>query len=93
LILCAAKQQSYVFKPSQYKNTTRHVVLHAATRRSHGVLQDVLNFASPTISVSTAAFMRPFPNPYHHGLGISAGKPLFHHLNFMVSEIETSAAD
>jgi 2,3-dihydroxy-p-cumate/2,3-dihydroxybenzoate 3,4-dioxygenase len=33
--------------------------------------------------------MRPFPSPYHHGLGLAQGSgPQFHHLNFMVSEID-----
>src|ERR1700746_3066663 len=33
-------------------------------------------------------FMRPFPSPFHHGIGVGKGpKPVIHHLNFMVSEI------
>jgi 2,3-dihydroxy-p-cumate/2,3-dihydroxybenzoate 3,4-dioxygenase len=34
-------------------------------------------------------FMRPFPSPFHHGIGVGKGpKPVIHHLNFMVSEID-----
>ena len=34
-------------------------------------------------------FMRPFPSPFHHGIGVGKGpKRVLHHLNFMVSEID-----
>jgi 2,3-dihydroxy-p-cumate/2,3-dihydroxybenzoate 3,4-dioxygenase len=33
--------------------------------------------------------MRPFPNPYHHGIGVAESvRPTFHHLNLMVTEID-----
>lgn len=33
-------------------------------------------------------FMRCFPNPFHHSLGVSAApENRLHHLNFMVSDI------
>jgi 2,3-dihydroxy-p-cumate/2,3-dihydroxybenzoate 3,4-dioxygenase len=33
--------------------------------------------------------MRSFPNPFHHGIGVArSDTPHFHHLNFMVSDID-----
>ncbi len=41
-------------------------------------------------AIGTAVcFMRFHPNPYHHGIGLGAGKgPRLHHVNFMVSEVD-----
>ncbi|MEQ9642109.1 MAG: VOC family protein [Alphaproteobacteria bacterium] len=67
-----------------------HVVL--ATPNYHeavGFFRDVLNFAESDSIGEGVTFMRAWPNPYHHGLGIGrAEAPTFHHLNFMVTEID-----
>lgn len=52
-------------------------------------LEQVLNFRYSDSIGSAVTFMRPFPNPYHHGIGIAAGnKTGLHHVNFMVSDID-----
>lgn len=67
-----------------------HVVF-ATPRYDEAVafFRDVLNFRESDSIDKGVTFMRPFPSPWHHGIGIGrAAKPLFHHLNFMVSEID-----
>lgn len=50
---------------------------------------DVLNFRVSDAVGEFITFMRPFPSPYHHGLGVARGpRPLFHHLNLMVTEFD-----
>jgi len=50
---------------------------------------DVLNFAESDSIGEGITFFRAFPNPYHHGIGVARGKRnQFHHLNFMVTEID-----
>jgi 2,3-dihydroxy-p-cumate/2,3-dihydroxybenzoate 3,4-dioxygenase len=52
-------------------------------------VRDVLNFRESDSIENSIAFFRAFPNPYHHGLGIGRGpRNQFHHLNFMVTEID-----
>jgi 2,3-dihydroxy-p-cumate/2,3-dihydroxybenzoate 3,4-dioxygenase len=67
-----------------------HVVL--STPRYHEAIRffrDVLNFRESDSIENSIAFFRAFPNPYHHGLGIGRGaRNQFHHLNFMVTEID-----
>jgi 2,3-dihydroxy-p-cumate/2,3-dihydroxybenzoate 3,4-dioxygenase len=51
--------------------------------------RDVLNFAPSDAIGDGITFYRAFPNPYHHGIGIGRGqRNQFHHLNFMVTEID-----
>ncbi len=51
--------------------------------------RDVLNFAESDSIEGTFTFMRCWPNPFHHGVGIGRGeKNVYHHTNFMVSEID-----
>ena len=51
--------------------------------------RDVLNFAESDSIGEGVTFFRAFPNPYHHGIGIARGqRNQFHHLNFMVTEID-----
>jgi len=51
--------------------------------------RDVLNFRQSDSIGEAFTFMRPFPNPFHHGIGICRSvRQNFHHLNFMVSEID-----
>lgn len=50
---------------------------------------DVLNFAKSDSLGEGITFYRAFPNPYHHGIGIGrSARNHFHHLNFMVTEID-----
>lgn len=50
---------------------------------------DVLNFAESDTIEEAFTFMRPWPNRFHHGIGIGrSGTTLYHHTNFMVSEID-----
>jgi len=52
-------------------------------------LRDVLNFRRSDDIGDEATFMRPFPSPYHHGVGIfKADRCGLHHVNFMVTEID-----
>jgi 2,3-dihydroxy-p-cumate/2,3-dihydroxybenzoate 3,4-dioxygenase len=67
-----------------------HVVFKTPQRvKSVEFFRDVLNFRESDSIGEGITFTRPFPSPYHHGLGIAAGaKPQFHHLNFMVTEFD-----
>jgi 2,3-dihydroxy-p-cumate/2,3-dihydroxybenzoate 3,4-dioxygenase len=51
--------------------------------------RDVMNFCISDEVHGAITFMRAFPNPLHHSLGIGRGaKPGLHHLNFMVTEVD-----
>ncbi|QPF92969.1 VOC family protein [Bradyrhizobium commune] len=51
--------------------------------------REVLNFRESDSIGEIMTFMRPFPSPFHHGIGVGKGpKRVIHHLNFMVSEID-----
>jgi 2,3-dihydroxy-p-cumate/2,3-dihydroxybenzoate 3,4-dioxygenase len=67
-----------------------HIVLQVADfERSLSFYTDVLGFRISDRFGSEVAFMRAFPNPYHHSLAIGRGdRSKFHHVNFMVSEID-----
>jgi 2,3-dihydroxy-p-cumate/2,3-dihydroxybenzoate 3,4-dioxygenase len=67
-----------------------HVVFSTpSSRKAIAFFRDVLNFRVSDSIGETVTFMRPFPNPFHHGLGISRGKrPLLHHVDFMVADID-----
>ena len=67
-----------------------HVVLTTPHyREAIRFFRDVLNFHESDSIEDRIAFFRAFPNPYHHGLGIARGeRNQFHHLNFMVTEID-----
>lgn len=50
---------------------------------------DELNFRASDRIEGAVTFMRCFPNPFHHSMGLSqARKPHFHHVNFMVTEVD-----
>jgi 2,3-dihydroxy-p-cumate/2,3-dihydroxybenzoate 3,4-dioxygenase len=52
-------------------------------------MQEVLGFAPSDDIEGVISFMRPPPNPYHHGVGVGRGPHHgLHHVNFMVSEID-----
>jgi 2,3-dihydroxy-p-cumate/2,3-dihydroxybenzoate 3,4-dioxygenase len=67
-----------------------HIVL-GTPRSSEAVtfFRDVLNFRVSDRIGETMTFMRPYPNPFHHGIGVvRSGRPMLHHVNFMVTEID-----
>lgn len=79
------------FKPTVAKIMgLGHIVLRATNLpEAHRIASDVFNFRTSDIIAGAANFYRCFPNPYHHSFAMAAGsKHLFHHLNFMVSEID-----
>jgi 2,3-dihydroxy-p-cumate/2,3-dihydroxybenzoate 3,4-dioxygenase len=56
---------------------------------ANAFFRDVLNFAPSDAIGEGITFYRAFPNPYHHGIGVGRGsRNQFHHLNFMVTEID-----
>jgi len=57
--------------------------------KANAFFRDVLNFAPSDAIGEGITFYRAFPNPYHHGIGVGRGtRNQFHHLNFMVTEID-----
>ncbi|MHC0054667.1 VOC family protein [Actibacterium sp. D379-3] len=81
----------YFFQPTVAKIQRLGHVVYATPNFDAAVsfYKDVLNFAESDTIDDTFTFMRPFPNPYHHGIGIGrAEKNVYHHTNFMVSEID-----
>jgi 2,3-dihydroxy-p-cumate/2,3-dihydroxybenzoate 3,4-dioxygenase len=67
-----------------------HVVLRTPRyREAVAFCRDALNFKVSDEIDSRIAFMRCFPNPFHHSLAIASGKrTTLHHVNFMVTEID-----
>jgi 2,3-dihydroxy-p-cumate/2,3-dihydroxybenzoate 3,4-dioxygenase len=67
-----------------------HVVIKAERwQEAVDFYRDVLGFSTSDIVDGRVCFMRCTPNPYHHSIGIGAGKSNgLHHVNFMVSEID-----
>jgi 2,3-dihydroxy-p-cumate/2,3-dihydroxybenzoate 3,4-dioxygenase len=67
-----------------------HVVL-ATPRHAEAVafFRDVLGFRESDRIAGGTTFLRPHPSPFHHGLGVGRStRPRFHHLNFMVTDID-----
>ncbi len=83
-------------RPYAYTSSVAKIqrIGHAVIRTAHyhavtAFLRDVLNFAESDAIGESIAFFRCFPNPYHHGFGVaSAGEEGWHHVNFMVTEID-----
>ncbi len=51
--------------------------------------RDVLNFRVSDAVGEMVTFMRCWPSPWHHGIGIAqANQHTLHHVNYMVSEID-----
>lgn len=67
-----------------------HVVFSTPhNKESDAFFRDVLDFHESDSIGEMVNFLRPNGSPYHHGLGIGfAPRTLFHHLNFMVHEID-----
>jgi 2,3-dihydroxy-p-cumate/2,3-dihydroxybenzoate 3,4-dioxygenase len=66
-----------------------HVVLSSPDRdATEAFLMDHMNFRVSDRIQGIVTFMRCFPNPFHHSMGVgSAGKPGLNHVNFMVTEM------
>lgn len=67
-----------------------HVVLRTPSdREAVDFCKDALNFRASDEIKDFITFLRCFPNPYHHSLGIAkARRSMLHHVNFMVSEVD-----
>jgi 2,3-dihydroxy-p-cumate/2,3-dihydroxybenzoate 3,4-dioxygenase len=67
-----------------------HVVFNTPdAARAIGFWRDVLNFRESDSLGEFVTFMRCWPNPYHHGIGIAQfGRHSLHHVNYMVTEID-----
>ena len=67
-----------------------HVVLRTPDyAEAIGFLTSVLNFQVSDSIDGMVTFMRCFPNPFHHSLGIGKGAARgLHHVNFMVTEVD-----
>ncbi|MDR3453370.1 MAG: VOC family protein [Rhodoferax sp.] len=67
-----------------------HVVLHCANRDEFlRTLTEKLNFRVSDYFGEQVAFLRCFPNPFHHSFGVSRGeKDALHHINFMVTDVD-----
>ncbi|MGH6625586.1 MAG: VOC family protein [Burkholderiaceae bacterium] len=67
-----------------------HVVLRCADRDAVlKTLTEKLNFKVSDQFGDQVAFLRCFPNPYHHTFGVSRGDADgLHHVNFMVTDVD-----
>lgn len=67
-----------------------HVVLHCADRDAFlHTLTDKLNFRVSDHFGQQVAFLRCFPNPFHHSFGVSrSDRDALHHINFMVTDVD-----
>jgi 2,3-dihydroxy-p-cumate/2,3-dihydroxybenzoate 3,4-dioxygenase len=82
--------------PAPYQQTvakiTRmgHIVLNVKDwEKTVSWFQNKVNFKTSDYVEGMFAFLRPFPNPLHHSLGLGkAPSTGLHHLMFMVSEID-----
>ncbi|WP_414439758.1 VOC family protein [Burkholderia sp. 22PA0106] len=67
-----------------------HVVFNTPdAARAVEFWRDVLNFSESDSVGEFITFMRCWPNPYHHGIGIAKfERHCLHHVNYMVTEID-----
>jgi 2,3-dihydroxy-p-cumate/2,3-dihydroxybenzoate 3,4-dioxygenase len=67
-----------------------HVVFNTPNAaRAVEFWRDVLNFKESDAVGEFITFMRCWPNPYHHGIGIAQfERHCLHHVNYMVTEID-----
>lgn len=87
----APKGGAATFEPSHTRIQRIGHVVFTTPRLSDAVAfyRDVLNFRESDRVEESTTFMRCFPNPFHHGLGLARGREGgFHHLNFMVSNMD-----
>ncbi|MES1990997.1 MAG: VOC family protein [Pseudomonadota bacterium] len=84
-------EASNAFEPTVAKiERLGHVVLnvkeHAAAEK---FFMEQLNFRASDRVDGAVTFMRCFPNPLHHSLGLSnGGRNALHHVNFMVTDVD-----
>jgi 2,3-dihydroxy-p-cumate/2,3-dihydroxybenzoate 3,4-dioxygenase len=89
--LSSSPAAHHFFEPSVAKIQRLGHLVYATPRFDQTVrfYREVLNFAESDSIDDTFTFMRPWPSVYHHGIGIGrASKAVYHHTNFMVSEID-----
>jgi 2,3-dihydroxy-p-cumate/2,3-dihydroxybenzoate 3,4-dioxygenase len=67
-----------------------HVVIRCVNRDAVlKTLTEKLNFKVSDQFGDQVAFLRCFPNPYHHSFGVSRGESNgVHHINFMVTDVD-----
>ncbi len=84
--------KSAPFEPTVAKiQRLGHLVLRSADDKATvKYFTEVLNFKISDSVEGAITFMRCFPNPYHHSLGVGNGKGRsgLHHFNFMVSDVD-----
>ena len=79
------------FKPTATQfDRLGHVVLRTDRfEEAIAFYEEVLNFRLSDKVVGQIAFLRAFPNKYHHSFAVARGrKPGLHHVNFIVSSID-----
>ena len=79
------------FRPSvAHIQRLGHVVFNTPdASRAIEFWRDVLNFRESDSLGEFVTFMRCWPNPYHHGIGIARfERRCLHHVNYMVTEID-----
>lgn len=67
-----------------------HVVIHCRDRDAMlATLTGKLNFKVSDFFGEQVAFLRCFPNPFHHSFGVSrSDRDALHHVNFMVTDVD-----
>lgn len=67
-----------------------HIVLNVKDHpKAEKFFMEDLNFRASDRIEGAVTFMRCFPNPLHHSLGLSnGGKNALHHVNFMVTDVD-----
>ena len=67
-----------------------HVVIHCRNRDAFlRTLTEKLGFRVSDHFGDQVAFLRCFPNPFHHSFGVSRGEAdALHHVNFMVTDVD-----
>jgi 2,3-dihydroxy-p-cumate/2,3-dihydroxybenzoate 3,4-dioxygenase len=83
--------KAYQFEPSVAKiQRIGHAVIKTAHyAQVNKFMRDVLNFVESDVIEDGITFFRCFPSPYHHGFGVgNAATNGWHHINFMVTEID-----
>jgi len=86
-----AAQDSLSFVPTVAKIQRIGHVVFTTPRYAETIafMTQVLEFAVSDDIEGVISFMRPPPNPYHHGVGVARGtRHGLHHLNLMVAEID-----
>lgn len=85
------RQLATPYKPTVAKIARLgHVVLNARDFNSiYKFMKDIMNFRVSDHIPETFAWMRCFPNPYHHSFAISKStKDGLQHVNFMVTDVD-----